>query len=1141
MAWAASPVPGSVIENQATGTFVNPSNSDRVNIESNLVQVTVAEVTGVTLTPSGVQEASATISNPGPSQGNNSINAEDVVYFLFKATNVGNDPTQFFIPGSPSSIIGGIQAGQMEIIEVDADGPDGPTAPTNFSSLPITIRPEGNNTGDATVLGLPVGGLPAEGTITLRIPVKLDAGLNAGDAATVVLGDTGTNDNAPGTQNQPYLVSSEPNPPTGGFDFYTQDNQDTDGIVGEANGVPINGDTTLHRQEASATQIATMTALGLTLDYGDAPDTGVGTAPGNYQTTAADSGPSHVIDPNLYLGTAPDGDDGTQQNVAANQDDNFIAADEGTLTLSTIEETATTYSVEDIAVTNNTRFNATLMGWIDFNQNGLFEVTESTTVSVPNTGSQTVDLAWVSLPGLSPGLTYARFRLTTDAAILPAGEPLPTGAANDGEVEDYVISVSSNFSVSGLLYEDNDGEDDYDVGETLLPDEITVRLMSSDGSTEIASTITNSSGAYSFLNVEPGTYQIQVETSDPEIPYFYTLGTPNNLLITVNNNSTDLNFGFDRRTLENGGFLPACENPYGEVYSVSSFNGSSFGNPGTISAVHGDTGSVYELTTSSFGVTAINGAATDHVNRLVYYGDSNSLYAWDAINDQHFLITNDFNAELTTAGYTGIFSTLSSGGAAFYNGSLYFGVDGSTPLYPQGINHDFEIFKVDFTDDGRTITGVTPLDIVNQSLNALDRDSEDWGDFIIDDNGVLLGTSSNRDGAGQHIWQFDLTTNTYTNLGAAPFNFQLAKDGSGRLWALPDDAIQEIDVNGNLIGSANSAPGHRSYDAAECVQGLSTIGDRVWNDNNNNGIQESGELGIPNVTVGLYRDIGNNGVDAGDPLLDTQVTNANGNYDFTDLIFGDYYVRVLEGTSDDQDTTNVLADATLTTTTTTPGGLHDVIVPTGINDYNDADFGYSLAIDNPEVILIKRITAINGVPINPNDSTDLSVYVDGTGPADNHANWPEGADAGTDPDLYGAITGGVVQPNDEIEYTIYFLSAGNETAENVVFCDRIPDGQTFILDSFNSGTPAPDGLADEDRGIEISTNNATLAYTNIGGDDTGRFYPATSGLPPTCNTLIPNTENNGAVVIDLGTLPNSTGAGIPANSTGYVRFRTKTQ
>ena len=55
----------------------------------------------------------------------------------------------------------------------------------------------------------------------------------------------------------------------------------------------------------------------LALDFGDAPDTGVGTGSGNYKTLASDNGPSHTIVAGLFLGATVDGDNGTLQNTAA--------------------------------------------------------------------------------------------------------------------------------------------------------------------------------------------------------------------------------------------------------------------------------------------------------------------------------------------------------------------------------------------------------------------------------------------------------------------------------------------------------------------------------------------------------------------------------------------------------------------------------------------------------------------------------------------------------------------------------------------------------------------------------------------------------------------------------------------------------
>ena len=68
------------------------------------------------------------------------------------------------------------------------------------------------------------------------------------------------------------------------------------------------------------------------------------------------------------------------------------------------------------------------------------------------------------------------------------------------------------------------------------------------------------------------------------------------------------------------------------------------------------------------------------------------------------------------------------------------------------------------------------------------------------------------------------------------------------------------------------------------------LGDFVWHDQNNNGIQDSGEPGIDGVTVEL-RDTNN-----GDALIATDVTGPNGAYLFSGLCGGKYTVNVKAST-----------------------------------------------------------------------------------------------------------------------------------------------------------------------------------------------------------------------------------------------------
>jgi protocatechuate 3,4-dioxygenase beta subunit len=71
------------------------------------------------------------------------------------------------------------------------------------------------------------------------------------------------------------------------------------------------------------------------------------------------------------------------------------------------------------------------------------------------------------------------------------------------------------------------------------------------------------------------------------------------------------------------------------------------------------------------------------------------------------------------------------------------------------------------------------------------------------------------------------------------------------------------------------------------------IGGTVWDDANADGTLTETGAGIPGVTVDLYEDVnGNDVIDAGDRLIGTTVTDANGDYGFDNLPDGNYLVDV---------------------------------------------------------------------------------------------------------------------------------------------------------------------------------------------------------------------------------------------------------
>lgn len=206
---------GEKISNTATAEY-NYLNNLGVNIlneaTSNAVELTLAEVAGITVSPQGITDSTGGI-----------IVANDLLYYDFLVTNVGNDSTRFFIPG-----------------QVTVTGP----ATTNS----ITADLDGNGTFETAISnpGFTTGSILANGTVKVRVGVNIGTAVTAGTSISVRLGDTATNDGSVGSQNQPDNVDN-----ANANEIRTVDN--LDGTAGETAGLPANGE-----REASATQATTI-------------------------------------------------------------------------------------------------------------------------------------------------------------------------------------------------------------------------------------------------------------------------------------------------------------------------------------------------------------------------------------------------------------------------------------------------------------------------------------------------------------------------------------------------------------------------------------------------------------------------------------------------------------------------------------------------------------------------------------------------------------------------------------------------------------------------------------------------------------------------------------------------------------------
>jgi 6-phosphogluconolactonase (cycloisomerase 2 family) len=196
------------------------------------------------------------------------------------------------------------------------------------------------------------------------------------------------------------------------------------------------GDLDILAAEADANAIAWYENEGL--EYGDAP------AP--YPTTHAADGARHKA-AGPTLGPARDAEsDGRPSALADGDDSHGSPDDEDGVTFLTPLARGLTAQVNIDAT--SAAVSSYLNAWIDFNRNGSWADPGERIASdlvVPG-GSNLVLFVPVPVDAAS-GLTFARFRLSTVDSV--TGGYSFTGAAPDGEVEDYAVTIPDEVHLVG--------------------------------------------------------------------------------------------------------------------------------------------------------------------------------------------------------------------------------------------------------------------------------------------------------------------------------------------------------------------------------------------------------------------------------------------------------------------------------------------------------------------------------------------------------------------------------------------------------------------------------------------------------------------------------------------------------------------
>lgn len=824
-------------------------------------------------------------------------------------------------------------------------------------------------------------------------------------------------------------------------------------------------------------------------------------------------------------------------------------------------------------------------------------------------------------------------------------------------------------TISGTLYEDSDGGDDFDASEPKLPAAITVILYKDNNNNNtfdtgelVNDTTTNDQGQYTFTNVAAGTYKVKVDTSDNSIPNGLTLGTLNNLTVTVSSSAvTDQNFGFNRAQVS---FDPDPPTPDADPNLPPGICAAP-GSDGT-TTISGVVNTYFPGTqTASAGATQITLGAATGFNSAIKKGDKLLIIQ---MQDAEVNSTN------TDAYGNGNPGAAGSGSTAFNTSGYYQYVVADNSVAPTGGNlqikeplaHTFTnadatssrgqrrfqvirlpqyrnatisgtvtaaawngrsggIFALDVADT-LTFSGAGKIDVSGQgfrggggrntvgtgaALPPLPRGNGNT-DYVSMSTNPYHGSKGEGIAGTPKYIRNDVTTTVTINPDEGYPNGSFGRGAPGNAGGgSTDPNIEKNAANTGGGGGANRGFGGKGGDSWTDGYGRQPVGgfggqgfltsiNRIimgggggagTSNNSTTGNVPSGGGGGGIVMVRAGQITGNgtieaNGIQgvepsstdggggggAGGTVLIQSVTpstptltiNAKGG----NGLDSGYFEHGPGGGGGG----GYIAFQGLTPVTNVSGGLSGNDKTGGTVNPNPDPYGATAGANglveaqtipaagvkpgaecfsnNPNVLLVKRITAVNNQTQN-SGSDNLAIYKDEpTNPYDDNdititsPNPPvEPADTDKWPNpntfLIGGTNGGNVRPGDELEYTIYFLSTGEATAKNVLFCDRIPTNTNFIPTSFNSLPNQTDGgLAGADRGISWMYNGTTASLTNAQDGDNAQYFPP--GTDPT--TIYPGIncggENtNGAIVVNLGNLDNATAPGTPSNSYGFVRFR----
>ncbi len=477
---------------------------------------------------------------------------------------------------------------------------------------------------------------------------------------------------------------------------------------------------------------------------------------------------------------------------------------------------------------------------------------------------------------------------------------------------DVDFGYRATGSVGDRIWNDGNGNGVQDAGEPGI-NGVTVQLLNA-ANTVIATTTTSGNGNYTFNNLPGGTYTVRVVASTLPAGMMETYDLDGvasadqaTFALAAGAARTDVDFGyrvppgnqqycaiesFSDPALNNGPngqafWLPGIGTDFVFTPSPGSFVANNDGTATLTGTLHSKAnpanGFTVTVTFNGYTTTAPAGSPKEELFASAYVQNGGP------IDPSTWIYYTSFTGTLTgTGNYAGAVIQLVNTGPAFQVGKGANGKNGN------------------FGGSGWYNWTVTSQPTSGGALQATGQ-----GDINVD-----LANCQNIGSVGDRVWN-DANGNGVQDAGEDGLNgvtVQLV-DGAGNLIAsaitagdgnysfsylagsysvnvvpgtLPAGVAPTYDLDG--IGTPNTASvaiaaGVSRTDVDFGYRGTASIGDRLWNDANGNGVQDAGEAGINGITVQL--------LDAANNVVATTTTSGDGNYTFANLNAGTYTVKVV--------------------------------------------------------------------------------------------------------------------------------------------------------------------------------------------------------------------------------------------------------